>query len=160
VLIACGLATISATAVLSLAACGSSRPSASSAQQSANVVLRELAGCFRAHGLPDFPDPVVEHDGVAQFPDSAPRTSPSVQQACRAIADRLPATYTDGSPVLSAAKYRLLLRFAGCVRANGFPDWPDPTTRGQFLLPAGIQGEAKTLLLRALRACDRLNPSR
>lgn len=158
--IALRLAAVSVVLALSLTACGGSKRSASSAEQSANVTLRGLAACFRAHGLPDFPDPVVGRDGVPRFPDSAPRTSPSAQQACSAIANRLPVTYSDAPPVLSATKYRQLLRFSSCVRANGYPDWPDPNRRGQFMLPSRIQGATKSLLLSAQRACEHLNPDR
>ena len=156
--IAGGLSAICAIAALILAGCGGSRPTASAAGQSTSVVLRELAACFRAHGLPAFPDPVVGRDGIARFPDRAPRTSSSEQRACSAIANRLPATYTSPPPVLSPAKYREYLRFAACVRANGYPSWPDPTTRGQFILPSNIQGDVKTVILTAQRHCERLKP--
>ena len=141
-----------------LTSCGSSQLAATSPEsQSAIVVLRELAACFRTHGLPTFPDPVVSRDGVPQFPDSAPRTPSSAQQACSAIAARLPARYSAAPPAPSAAKYRQLLRFASCVRAHGFPSWRDPNTLGQFLLPPSIPGGVKLLLERAARTCDRLN---
>jgi hypothetical protein len=73
-----------------------------------------------------------------------------------ATAARLPAGSTT-APVLSAAKYRQLLRFASCVRAHGFPAWPDPNTHGQFILPPSIPGSAKLLLESAVRRCVHLN---
>lgn len=147
---------VSAIVTAALTSCGSSRSAVTSTDsRSAIVVLRELAACFRTHGLPTFPDPVVSTDGVPQFPDSAPRTPSSAQQAL-ATAARLPAGSTT-APVLSAAKYRQLLRFASCVRAHGFPAWPDPNTHGQFILPPSIPGSAKLLLESAVRRCGHLN---
>jgi hypothetical protein len=149
---------LSAIVTVALTSCGSSRPAATSSEShSAIVVLRELAACFRTHGLPTFPDPVMSRDGIPQFPDSAPRTPSSAQQACRATAARLPTSYATALPAPSAAKYRQLLRFASCVRAHGFPAWPDPNAHGQFILPPSIPGSAKLLLESAVRTCDHLN---
>jgi hypothetical protein len=143
---------------LTLTSCGSSQLAATSpGSQRPIVVLRELAACFRTHGLRTFPDPVVSRDGVPQFPGSAPRTPSSAQHACSAIAARLPARYTTAPPPPSAARYRQLLRFASCVRTHGFPSWPDPNTRGQFILPPNIQGGVKLVLEGAVHTCNRVS---
>jgi hypothetical protein len=147
------LLAVSAAAALILSACGGQGSPAPSVTQRPIVVLRQLAVCFRANGLPDFPDPVVSGDGVARFPDSAPRTPVAAQNACRSIADQLPATYSQAPPVLSPARFRQLLLFAGCMRAHGVPDWPDPGPQGQFPIGPGIQ---KVSMLTAERACARL----
>jgi hypothetical protein len=160
---------ITATHVLALAAlvvpllagCGgasrASAPRASAAgERPALAVLGELARCIRAHGLPDFPDPQVGSDGVARFPDSAPRVPVATQQACRTIAAQIPPDYTATAPVSSSDLQRLLA-LARCLRAHGIPDWPDPNALGQFPIDARIQQGGKRLIEPALQACARLN---
>jgi hypothetical protein len=120
-------------------------------------VLRELAVCFRAHGLADFPDPVVGADGVAHFPNSAPRTPVPAQRACSRIADRLPGADSHGPAVSSAQLHRLLV-FARCIRSHGVSDYPDPNDLGQFNPDANVRGPEKPALLVALRDCASLRP--
>jgi len=120
-------------------------------------VLRQLAGCVRAHGLPSFPDPVVRDNGVPVFPDSAPRVPQAAQQACRGIAARIPPSYTATTPV-SSSDYQKLLALARCVRAHGVPDWPDPNALGQFPIDARLQHGGKRAFGTQLSACARLNP--
>ena len=149
---------------LLLAGCGGTShparagsPSGSTNQQ-ALVALRELARCVRAHGLPNFPDPVVRNDGVPVFPDSAPRVPPATQQACRSVANRIPPDYTETTAV-SAGDYQKLLALARCIRAQGIPDWPDPNTLGEFPIDSRIQQGGKRLFVQAIHACARLNPN-
>jgi hypothetical protein len=142
-----------------LAGCGGTTRAtgAGSVDQRALVVLRRLAGCVRAHGLPAFPDPQVGSDGVPRFPNSAPRVPVATQQACRSIAAELPASYTETPPV-SHRTFEQLLQLARCIRAHGVPDWPDPNALGQFPIDARIQQTAKRAVLLGLHACARVNP--
>jgi hypothetical protein len=144
-----------------LAGCGSQHAASGrgsgSVDQRATVVLRSLARCVRAHGLPDFPDPQVGSDGVPRFPDSAPRVPVAAQQACRAVAAQIPPQYTSTTAV-SPADYQKLLRLARCIRAHRIADWPDPNALGEFPIDPRIQQGGKALFVPAVRACARLNP--
>jgi len=145
---------------LALAACGGGHDSATATRttnQQTLVVLRQLARCVRANGLPGFPDPIVRNDGVPAFPDSAPRVPPAAQQACRTIAARIPPDYT-ATTAVSSSDYQKLLRLARCIRAHGVSDWPDPNPLGQFPIDTRIQQGGKRLFLPAIHACARLNP--
>lgn len=144
-----------------LAGCGSA-PDASGAggsvNQRATIVLRELSRCVRAHGVPAFPDPQVGSNGVPRYPDSAPRVPAATQQACRAVAARIPAEYTSTTAV-SSSDYQRLLGLAHCIRSHGIPDWPDPNALGEFPINARIQQGGKRLFVPAVHACARLNPN-
>jgi hypothetical protein len=145
-----------------LAGCGSQRVTSGGGNglvdQRATVVLRSLARCVRAHGLPDFPDPHVGSDGVPRFPDSAPRVPVATQQACRTIAAQIPPQYTSTTAV-SPADYERLLRLARCIRAHGIADWPDPNALGEFPIDPRIEHGGKALFVPAVRECARLNPN-
>jgi hypothetical protein len=160
ILTALALATIGIT----FAACtghASHQPGGARAVGSSNrqvlVVLRRLAHCVRAHGIPGFPDPVLGRNGVPVFPDSAPRVPSATQQACRTITAQIPANYTSTTPV-SATDLRKLLTLARCIRTHGIPDWPDPNALGEFPIDARIEQGGKQLFVPAIHACARLNP--
>jgi len=161
--LACSLVAGAALAFL-VAACGSSTGSSNgsgaggSLNQRSTVALRDLARCVRAHGIPSFPDPQVGSDGVPRFPDSAPRIPAATQQACRAVADRIPPDYTSTTPV-SASDFEQLAKFARCIRSHGVPDWPDPNPLGEFPIDTRLQHGGKRLFGRAAHACARLNPN-
>jgi hypothetical protein len=155
------LLALGASAAFLLAGCGNSRENpagAASVDQRATVVLRSLARCVRAHGLPAFPDPQVGSDGVPRFPDSAPRVPVATQQACRAIATRIPPQYTS-TTVVSSADHQKLLQLARCIRTHGIPDWPDPNALGEFPINSRIERGGKRLFVPALHVCARLNPN-
>jgi hypothetical protein len=152
-----------APVAFALTACGaqharSTGTPSNGTNQQALTVLRQLAGCVRAHGLPGFPDPVVGHNGVPVFPDSAPDVPPAAQQACRTIVARMPADYTSTTPV-SASDFQKLLALARCIRSHGVHDWPDPNALGEFPIDSRIQHGGKVLFVPAVHACARLDPN-
>jgi hypothetical protein len=151
-----------AVTAFALGACGTQHshsagtPSGGTNHQ-ALTVLRRLAGCVRAHGLPNFPDPVVGRNGVPVYPDSAPDIPAAAQQACRSVAAQMPANYTSTTAV-SSSDFQKLLALARCIRSHGIHDWPDPNALGEFPIDARIQGGGKALFVPAVHACARLNP--
>jgi hypothetical protein len=159
------LAAAGAVSAVLLTGCGGASHTAGgggSTQGSSNrqalVALRQYARCVRAHGLPGFPDPVVQSNGHPVFPDSAPRIPQAIQQACRAVAARIPPDYT-ATTAVSSSDFQKLLHLARCIRAHGIPDWPDPNPLGEFPIDTHIQQGGKRLFVPAVHACARLDPN-
>jgi hypothetical protein len=152
VLLLAGLAGCSASG-------GSQAATTTTGQQDAAAVWRELVTCARANGMPNLPDPRIDSNGQAHFPDGIPDPPQSVRRACQSIYDRLPASArsdTERPPT----DIQALLRFARCMREHGLADFPDPKADGTFPLAGTTIGrEGKTpRIIRAMQACDRLNP--
>jgi hypothetical protein len=148
--------------VLLLAGCSASGGSAgattTTAQQAAAAVWRELVACARANGMPNLPDPQIDSNGRASFPDGTPEPPASVRRACQSIYDRLPAS-ARGDEERPPADLQALLRFARCMREHGMADFPDPQADGRFPLPASLRGGKTPQFLRAMQACRQLNPN-
>jgi hypothetical protein len=108
---------------LAVAACGSSHKSNAGDPVFAQAL--KFSNCMRAHGVSNFPDPTAG-GGLKLVPGSGPNPqSPSfqsAQKACSKYAPRLAAP-----PKMSASERRKAVKFAECMRANGEPDFPDPT---------------------------------
>jgi hypothetical protein len=143
-----------------LAGCGAAGSGAGSGQapsvqQRAQAVWLRYARCARSHGAPNFPDPSVDGQGHAGFPDPGPvkQESEQVQASCGAILGQLPAAARI-SPV-TAAQLRQLKAFARCLRLHGMPSWPDPKPDGTFPVvgtPLGAQGKTPAFIS-AAQAC-------
>jgi hypothetical protein len=107
-------------------AAGSGSPTASAS--SAFEQALALARCFRAHGLPDYPDP--HSDG--SFPSTAPNDIPP--SAARACGNLIGAAKQEQT-AKNQQDYPKELQVARCIRAHGYPTFPDP-------LPPGSQSQA------------------
>jgi hypothetical protein len=137
-----------AAAVLTLLLAGCAlgpigRPAAA-ATPSANpaAVYRQFAQCIRTHGLPDFPDPVLDAQGHPQLPDSVQQPPDAIMQACSSVLNQLPASSRgSGAQRPNPAEMR---RFAQCLRAHGIEDWPDPNLDGSFTFPPSLGSNLKT----------------
>jgi hypothetical protein len=93
--------------------------------------------CVRQHGVPNFPDP----DSQGNFPaltqqelGVTKQTSLTAQHACESVLTRDRST---GTPQQQQQKLAFGLKVAQCLRAHGFPTFPDPTGSSQAL-PPGI----------------------
>jgi hypothetical protein len=112
-----------AASVLLLAACGSAaNPSKNEASRDSAL---SFSRCMRAHGVSNFPDP-TSGGGIELAPSSGVNPqSPAFQTAQRSCQKLLPLR---GAPAhMSASDRRAAVKFARCMRANGVPDFPDPT---------------------------------
>ena len=132
------VAAIIATAAFALltVACGSSPSStgsggspkaAGTASSPAASVSPALAftRCVRTHGIPGYPDP--GSDGTV--PKETPQqlgVSDSQYQAAQSACQHLLPNGGQQTNVQTAADQRNAVRFAGCMRRNGVPNWPDP----------------------------------
>jgi hypothetical protein len=119
-----------ATSTLLLAACGGSEPeiagvaggAAPSTKQPkpSRQSLLAYSQCMRKHGIADFPDPKPNGE-LTLSPNLDPKSAKfqAAREACGSLA-----------PAASLAKQRESyvqgLKFARCIRAHGFPDYPDP----------------------------------
>src|SRR4029450_11260976 len=65
-------------------------------EKDAAAVWRELVRCARANGMPNLPDPQIDSNGRAEFPNGTPDPPASVRRACQSISDRLPASARGG----------------------------------------------------------------
>jgi hypothetical protein len=108
---------------VAVAACGSSdKPKAHDA---ASAQALKFSNCMRAHGVSNFPDPGAG-GGIKLVPGSGlDPQSPSFQSAQRACSKYAPGPAA--APKMSASERRKAVKFAECMRANGEPDFPDPT---------------------------------
>jgi hypothetical protein len=150
-----------------LVGCGGGRPhpaaspSAAAGTQQVLAIGRRYAQCVREHGVPNFPDPIVDN-GYLEMPagggDQAKRAlsqNKAAQDACRPILNELPPSAKRSRAPLSAQDMQDLLRFAQCMRQHGIPQWPDPNPDGSFpLSAAGLASEGKSpRVVAGLQAC-------
>ncbi|MEN3310604.1 MAG: hypothetical protein V7603_6806 [Micromonosporaceae bacterium] len=158
------LPAASAGCGLGRAATGHPAPAASASAAAASAarylaIGRRFAQCVRAHGIPGFPDPVL-NDGYLELPaGSGPqgkaglRANKAAQNACQPILAELPPTATRKRGPQKTLSMQNLLRFAQCVRQHGIPRWPDPDANGDFpLSAAGIAGKSPAVAA-AMQSC-------
>ena len=150
-------------------------PQAAGATGPARVAaLHAAAQCVREHGVPTYQDPVLTADGHVftdmrsiQDADRDNREQPTlkaIRQACGQLmiaAGFQPDDEAPAPPKLVAAG----VKAAQCMRANGLPNYRDPTSATPFTpghgfrvtadqIPAG--GKADPVTQRAAAACRAL----
>jgi hypothetical protein len=121
-----------------ISACGSNAPGAGSgggndtASNHAEAV--KFAECMRHNGVSAFPDPPASGkltiDAVVNGSSMDPN-SPAFTHAISACKNLEPPGFT-GQKATPEQTYARL-KFAQCMRANGVPDFPDPTPNGPLL---------------------------
>ena len=150
----CWLAAVVTVAAIGLAGCGgqssaqvpslgkSSGSPATTGNSAARgstgnptALLDEWAACMRSHGDPSQADPTIDASKVIQviIPLNAPKgamDSPGAD-TCRSYLTAA-ATALRGGP-LPAPDPAKELKFSECMRANGDPAFPDPSSNGLSL---------------------------
>ncbi|MGZ4286693.1 MAG: hypothetical protein ACXVW5_21055 [Solirubrobacteraceae bacterium] len=145
--------SVIAGAALSLFAAGCGGGSSTTAGSTTQNGALAYSACMHSHGVPNFPDPnssgdipkekVVPLAGSPQFQVA--------QRACQHL-------FRGRQESAQQKRTRLAdaLAFARCMRAGGFPSFPDPTNQGQLtpemVTAAGIDLH-QPQLLRAGLAC-------
>ncbi|HTX31017.1 MAG TPA: hypothetical protein VMD09_06510 [Solirubrobacteraceae bacterium] len=107
---------------VAVAACGSSKSSGSSSRVNLNAGIK-FSDCMRANGIPNFPDP--SSGGGIQIPNGVDPQSPAFQAAQNRCFKLMPG----GGPLHGHASEQqklMMLHLSQCMRAHGFPDFPDP----------------------------------
>lgn len=161
--VALGAAAVAAA--LCVSACGPAAQGPSvAAAAAAQRQMMAYAGCMRAHGIPDYPDP---RNGGYQAQASPTRMVVngvtlkesqaqirSAQDACRKYEQ---AAAGGGPPSPQAA--RQALAFAQCMRAHGVPSFPDPKVTAHSIRMAVPASAGRSPLFKtAQRACQSLLP--
>jgi hypothetical protein len=118
------LATLAVGAALLAAGCGRGGGSPSVGGSSDYQKDLAFAHCMRAHGVPDWPDPLPD----GGFPVGNAGNSPQADSAMHACQYLLPPI----QPMSAAEQARVLahdLKRARCMRSHGFPGLSDPSLR-------------------------------
>jgi hypothetical protein len=161
------LIAVVVVSAVALAACGSSSNNSTvpslgggGAHQGASsgslAAARAAVACARKHGMPGVPDPTLGANGQVTLPGGTPTPTPEVRSACAAQI-RAAQAVNSTLPNLSSSDIRALLRWAACMRAHGFPHWPDPNAQGVFY-ESGHDG-TQVMHQRAEAACRSLQGS-
>lgn len=149
-----------------LSGCGGSggSPSAASSTSGAQLasLLHQIGVCIRSHGLPDFPDPVVNGEtGQVQLASGANTPSQQVLTACQSLISQLPPSATQGNSSIPASEMAQYRAYAACMRQHGLPGWPDPNPDGTFTLTGTLSGaSARSGAYRSqMNACKKYVPA-
>jgi hypothetical protein len=147
-----GLAVLAAAAIIGLAGCGgSSSPRVASLSNNsgnsgesttttlpkgnATQLLDEWASCMRSHGDPDQVDPTIDANKVIHITYPANASSGPVglgkgsNSPCDAYLTAASTALRGGKPPQRPDPAKLE-KFSQCMRANGIPDFPDPSGGG------------------------------
>jgi hypothetical protein len=131
---------LTAMAALALVAgCSGGKQTAATPSPSVDnhTMMLQIAQCARAHGAPNFPDPVMNAKGDWDFP---PSTGGHLETtACDSLVIRWKrANPQKGRPTVSPQDLVKLRDYAACMRQQGVSDWPDPRPDGVFQLPTRL----------------------
>lgn len=130
-----------------LTAC-SATPDASSATPDARAALLKYAQCMRSNGIAGFPDPEGTLIGLKQEQGGNldPKSQPFIaaDAACKHF---IPPRKENPAEIRKE-----MLKFAACMRANGFPEFPDPNPDGS--LDIKMNGLNSPQYQAAQRTCD------
>ena len=119
--------------------------------------MLEFTSCLRAHGVPNFPDPLAGGGFARSALDAVDQGSPQFKAAliaCRALAI---ATGFEHTPAEIEKHVEQLSAEDACIRKHGVPDMPDPNAQGSQSFPTGISPSTRQFQL-AEKACAYLNP--
>ena len=159
---------LAATVVVVSAGCGGAHSSGSStgaattppSTATASGKAVRFTQCMRGHGVGAFPYPdssgMLTIDGVANG-SSVDTSSAAFERALKACKSLEPAgfTGTKATPRQRTAR----LAFAGCIRENGVPDFPDPTRNGPLVdtnrIPSSGTLRGMSVLNAAMQKCGR-----
>lgn len=153
-------------------ACGSASrsqtASGGSVYQQLVAAYVSYAHCARSHGMPNLPDPQVDDQGNDHYP-SLDRQAPwhwpeSVLAGCAKVWDHVHAIrdqFDSRHPQAptSPANYATQLALARCIRAHGFPTYPDPNANGSFTVgavpPGFVKPDISPQARAAINACSK-----
>jgi hypothetical protein len=143
------------------AGCGGTGNSGGSSTASIHEKAVKFAECMRNNGVSRFPDPdasgALTIDGVVNGSSVDPNSA-AWKHAIGACKDLEPPGFT-GTKVTPQQR-TARLKFAQCMRENGVPDFPDPTSNGPLIdtnrIPSSNKPGGMTILNAAAHKCGDL----
>jgi hypothetical protein len=162
---ALGPAALAGTALLS--ACGGGSPAAAPSAHPGQLTAQTLATfaqCVRGHGVPNFyfsrstssaGSALTSVIQLGPWVAPANPSSPQFQSALKSCQQLLPMQLP--SAAQRQQQLRREVQAAACMRAHGYPDYPDPSERSGRLLRAQLPSDINTSsaqFLAALRKCN------
>ena len=124
-------------------------------------LLDEWASCMRAHGDPDQVDPTIDANKVIHitFPASASNNGPvglgkGSNDPCSAYLTAASTALRGGQPLPKPDPAKLE-KFSQCMRANGIPDFPDPSGGGLSLRRGGDLDPSNPAFQHAQKLCGK-----
>ena len=114
----------SVAALTSSASAVASGAAASSPPATVHASLLAYSQCMRAHGVPDFPDPVgdsltINASGGSDLSPDSPLFA-AAEKVCKSLEP------TSHGGHASAKDQANALKYAACMRSHGVPDFADP----------------------------------
>lgn len=151
--------TRAGTAHTSSTGVGSSAGPPNAAQRGADAL--KFTSCMRAHGVPNFPTPVISNNGKSMTIQITPAIagSPDLKSAQAACQHLLPVKPT--APNITPAEQADYLKAARCMRAHGINGFPDPDFSGggvRFNLPPNMNPNSQQFAA-ARHICQNLIPN-
>ena len=119
------IAVVAIACALGIMACGSSSPSSGATGPNGATRFIKFAGCMRAHGVPNFPDPSGGGGIHIQAGSGIDPQSPAFQAAQTACNKLLPGG-GPGSQHPSEQAKLAMLQISDCMRRHGVSGFPDP----------------------------------
>jgi hypothetical protein len=113
--------------------------------------------CMRTHGAANFPDPVLTPSGGYGYRTTGINPNAAAFQGALQACKSLPSPWQPTGQQLSPVQQQAWLSWAKCIRADGLPNFPDPTFAGRAVQ---ISGEPSSPQLQsAMDACKSQLPS-
>ncbi|MFG3341623.1 hypothetical protein [Glycomyces sp. NPDC048151] len=118
------------------------------------------SACMRENGVPDFPDPEQDGEGVRLgLPQGIDPESEEFKAAEEACEDLQPGP--EEGATIDPEIYEALLDYAACMRENGVPDFPDPQPNGGIMMNGDMGFDPESEEFQAAdEACAELRPER
>jgi len=142
-----------------------SAPSAGGSPGSLLATFDKYAACMRAHGVADFPDPIVQQTAggdsvkVVVAAPAGPSQTPTYNAAAGACKHLAPPRPTP--PTITPQQQQDYLNAATCMRSHGITGFPDPVFADggvKFPIPSGMDTNSPQFL-QARQTCEKLIPA-
>jgi hypothetical protein len=154
------VASIGTTGATTTAAAGTGGTRTALPKGNPSQLLAEWAACMRRHDDPDQADPTIEPNKVIQvtlpagYAQGAGLGGKDGSNPCTGYLTAASSALAGGAQPAKPDPAKLL-KFSRCMRANGIPDFPDPTGNGLSLRRGGDLDPSSPAFQSAQKLCGR-----